>query len=336
MEEILWTSGFFNERFPAPISPLTWSLVGPLIEEFALRDPLRFLGYPQAETLRLVKFWRGHPYANVMAFQIFYKVFPDWILPEDTYRYFPDGDASVRKHAPYPTWVDAPRFIFCLLRAFSSDPFNVSPLSNYQHWARYIQKLDHRVNELRERLNTLHDAGTREIFSALKETETIHRNFLRIHRWSLMDADLTFGLLKRLSRAWINAEQGDEIAARLVADVPNKTMEIDAALRKLNSEFKIQNSDYQAFLAEHGHRSFSLDIAVPTFAEAPEQIARLQITDSRRQTVDFSSSLNLHPSSFVLPRSPGCRWMQGKVIPPAFWLTLSRLCGPPLPVSEQG
>jgi phosphohistidine swiveling domain-containing protein len=295
MEEILWTSGFFNERFPAPISPLGWALVGPLILDIALRDPLRFLGYPQSETVPLVKFWRGHPYSNALAFQIFYKVFPDWILPEDTYRYFVDGDASIRKHAPYPTWVDAPRFVFSLLRAFFSDPFNVSPLSNYRHWARYICEHDHRVEKLRERLAALRNADTREIFSALEETENIHRAFLRIHRWSLMDADLTFGLLKRLTRAWISAEQGDEIAARLVADVPNKTLQVDQALHEL------ANSKFQLFLAEHGHRSFSLDIAVPTFAEEPEQVMRLMQStkDPRPQTENLLPSSVLRPRSFV-------------------------------------
>ncbi|MCI0477112.1 MAG: hypothetical protein L0Y55_12755, partial [Anaerolineales bacterium] len=53
---------------------------------------------------------------------------------------------------------------------------------------------------------------------------------------------------------------------------------------------------------EHGHRSFSLDIAVPTFAEEPEQVARLlQMTDDeRRKTEDEDqlSSFILHPSSF--------------------------------------
>ena len=99
-DEVLWTSGFFNERFPAPVSPLGWSLIGPLIEELALRDPLRYLGYPGAETVPLTRVWHGHPYANALAFQIFYKVFPDFILPEDAYRYFPNGDAGIRKRAP--------------------------------------------------------------------------------------------------------------------------------------------------------------------------------------------------------------------------------------------
>ena len=280
-DDILWTSGFFNERFPAPISPLGWSLIGPLIEEIALRDPLRFLGYPHAQTIPLTRLWCGHPYANAFAFQIFYKVFPDSILPEDAYRYFPDGDVRLRQRAPYPTWVDAPRFLFSLLYTFFSDPFNVSPLNNYRHWARYTREHDRRVAALRARFDELAHAEPRDIFSALRETENIHRAFLRIHRWSLIDADLAYRLLKRLVGS-------NDVAARLVADVPNKTMQVDAALRAIaNNQLPITN-----FLAEHGHRSFSLDIAVPTFAEVPEQVTRL--VDAMK-----GEERNINDSSFI-------------------------------------
>jgi pyruvate,water dikinase len=298
--EIVWTSGFFNERFPAPISPLGWSLIGPLIEELALRDPLRFLGYPDAATIPLTRLWHGHPYANALAFQIIYKCFPDSVLPEDAYRYFPAGNTRLRQHAPYPRWIDAPRLVFALFRAFLSDPFNVSPLSNYAHWARYTRAHDRRVATLRAQYDELAQAAPRALFAALRDAARAHRDLLRIHRWSLMDADLTFGLLKRLARAWIDRARANEIAARLVAGAPNKTLEVDAALRAMTSDkWQMTNTAMQAFLAEHGHRSFSLDIATPTFAEEPAQIARvLQTTDNRRQTIEENSSLIRHPSSF--------------------------------------
>jgi rifampicin phosphotransferase len=286
--EILWTSGFINERFPAPVSPLGWSHIGPFIEELGLRDPLRCLGYPHADTIRLARLWHGHPYANANAFQIFYKVFPDFFLPEDTYRYFPDGDVSLRQRAPYPRWIDSPRLLFSLLRAFLSDPFNVSPLNNYRHWARYTREHDARMAALRARCDALTHTEPHEIFDALRDAERLHRGVLRIHRWSLTDADLTFGLLKRLVAAWIDRAHADDIAARLVADVPNKTMEVDAALREIgNARLEIGDWRLQAFLAEHGHRSFSLDIAAPTFAEEPEQVERLlraTTTDDRPTT----------------------------------------------------
>ncbi|MBM3127987.1 MAG: hypothetical protein FJ009_05040 [Chloroflexi bacterium] len=315
--EILWTSGFINERLPAPISPLGWSHLAPFIEELALRDPLRCLGYPAAETIPLTRLWHGHPYANARAFQIFYKIFPDSILPEDASRYFPDGDSALRKHAPYPRWRDAPRVIVSLLRAFLADPFNVSPLHNYRHWARYTREHNAGIAALRARVDALSRDDARAIFDALRAAENLHRGVLRIHRWSLSDADLAFGLLKRLIAAWIDREHANEIAARLVADVPNKTLEVDAALRELAGVCHVERSETSrkehgetlrcaqsdklvAFLAEHGHRSFSLDIAVPTFAEAPEQITRLlQTTADRRPPTDNDvSSFIFHLSSF--------------------------------------
>lgn len=290
--EILWTSGFINERILAPISPLGWSLVGSFIEELALRDPLRFLGYPDAETIPLTRLWHGLPYANARAFQIFYKVFPDWILPEDAYRYFPAGDVALRRRAPYPRRRDAPRVVRALFRAFLADPFNVSPLHNYRRWARYTREHDAQIAALRAQLGTLAHAPPRQIFAALDEAKRTSRGVLRIHRWSLMHADLTFGVLKRLARAWLDRDHAGDIAARLVADVPNKTLEVDAALRQLSMDNCPSSIDH--FLKEHGHRSFSLDIAVPTFAEAPAQVARLaQMTADRRPTTDVSS--------FVLP-----------------------------------
>jgi phosphohistidine swiveling domain-containing protein len=282
-EEILWTSGFINERFPAPVSPLGWSLVGAFIEELALRDPLRFLGYPHAETIPLTRLWRGHPYVNVEAFQIIYKIFPDFILPEDAYRYFPDGDVALRKRASYPRWYDLPRFFLSLLYAFFSDPFNVSPLNNYRHWEKFTRKYDAGIAKLRARVDAMTNADPREIFAVLREVEALHRGVLRIHRWSLLDADLSFGLLRRFV--------GGERAAQWVADVPNKTLEVDADLRSLPRE---------QFLAKHGHRSFSLDIAAPTFAEEPGQVERLtSMIDERQMTKDEGtlSSFVFRPSS---------------------------------------
>ncbi len=322
--EILWTAGFFNERFPAPISPLAWSVLGPLIEDIALRDPLRYVGYPAAETIALTRLWQGHPYSNVQAFQIFYKVFPDFLLPEDAYRYFPDGAVGLRKQAPYPSSLFSPRFIISILCAFLSDPLNFSPWHNYRNWERYTLQHDRRVAALRAQLDTLKQAEPQQIFHALAEADRAHRDLLRIHRWSLMHADLTFGLVKRLTRRWIDRPRGDEVAAQIVRNVSNKTMEVDAALHQLAAlardvlpqvatwgEFiqrasPAANEAFKAFLAEHGHRSFSLDIALPTFADDPNQVLRLlQMMEGAQQNGQGEE----RAPSAAAPRSFGQRWM---------------------------
>ncbi|MBI5649761.1 MAG: hypothetical protein HZC40_04830 [Chloroflexi bacterium] len=289
--KILWTSGFINERILAPISPLGWSHIGPLVEELALREPLRYLGYPDAEKIPLTRLWRGHPYANALAFHIFYKVFSDFFLPDDVHRYFLDGDVNARKAAPYPASIFSPRFLISILRAFLREWRTISPWHNYRTWAREVRDQDARVEALRAQLPALHNADPRALFAALRAIEALHRRVLRIHRWSLLHADLTYGLLKRIA--------GNEIAARAVAGVPNKTLEVDAALRQWSRAItrlpeneqpaKASNpsdSALNAFLAEHGHRSFSIDIAVPTFADDPAQIARLlaQVSASPART----------------------------------------------------
>lgn len=325
-DEILWTAGFFNERFPAPVSPLAWSMLGPLIEAIALRDPLRYLGYPDADKIPLTRLWRGHPYANALAFQIFYKLFPDFLLPEDTFRYFPDGDAGVRKRAAYPRSIFSPRLIFSMLRAFLSDLQNFSPLSNYRAWAHYTREHDRRVAALCARFDALARAEPPEILATLREAEHAHRDLLRIHRWSLTHADLTFGLLKRLTRAWIDRKRAGEIAARLVAGTTNKTLEVDTALRDLAAhardalehtatfqefmEYAEQDTReaFTAFLFKHGHRSFSLDIAVPTFADAPMQVVWL-MRDAGESPKTKDEGL-----SFVrLPSSRSQRWLLNAV-----------------------
>lgn len=315
-DEILWTAGFFNERFPAPVSPLAWSMLGPLIEAIALRDPLRYLGYPDADKIPLTRLWRGHPYANALAFQIFYKIFPDFLLPEDTYRYFRDSDTSIRKRAPYPRSLFSPRLIFSMLRAFLSDPHNFSPLSNYRKWAHYTREHDRRVAALRAQFAALARAEPHEIFAALREAERAHRDLLRIHRWSLTHADLMYGLLKRLTRVWLDPERASEIAAQMVVGMPNKTLEVDAALRDLAArargarehaatfqelmEYATQDTReaFTAFLFKHGHRSFSLDIAISTFADEPMQVVWLmRDADESPKTKDEGLSFVRRPSS---------------------------------------
>jgi len=128
----------------------------------------------------------------------------------------------------------------------------------------------------------------------------MQRALLRIHRWSLIDADLTFGLLRHLARAWIDHERGGDMAAKMVADVPNKTMEVDDALREMPLE---------QFMAEHGHRSFSLDIAEPTFAEEPEKVTRMKGATrdrfARRRTASRDENI---PSLLVARSDPSSFW----------------------------
>ncbi|RLC83141.1 MAG: hypothetical protein DRI61_00275, partial [Chloroflexi bacterium] len=101
-EDELWCNGFFNERFSEPLSPLGWSIIKPLVEELAFRDPLRYMGHRHPEELRVTRLYYGRPYVNLRVFQMIYKPFPDFLLPEGARGYFPNRDARMRKEVPFP------------------------------------------------------------------------------------------------------------------------------------------------------------------------------------------------------------------------------------------
>jgi phosphohistidine swiveling domain-containing protein len=272
-DDHLWTGGYLNERFPRPVSPLGWSVVGGLTEELALRDPLRYLGCRHTDRLPLTKLYRGHPYANAAAFQMFYKVFPDALVPEDTYRYFPDGDVSLRKKAPYPCCLLDPRFIVSMLWHFIREPANWSPLHNYRHWARFVLRHQAVMENIAQRLcaKDVEEGTPKELWGIVEELQSWHRELLGIHRWSLTAADLTLAVLRQIVR-------NGESFSRLLTGLPNKSIEMDCALYDLRDsagENDLQSPPWQDFLARYGHRSFSLDIYYPTFADDPTQVGHL-------------------------------------------------------------
>jgi pyruvate,water dikinase len=272
-DDHLWTGGYLNERFPQPVSPLGWSIVGGLTEELAFRDPLRYLGYRHFNQLPLTKLYRGHPYTNVTVFQILYKIFPDGLVPDDAARYFPNGDTGLRKQVPYLCCLLDPRFIGSMLCHFAREPAKWSPLHNYRHWARFAARHEGAMAGLGERVETATDLN--DLWAIVEAAERWNRDLLGIHRWSLMAADLTVPLLGRLVGYWVSTERQSELSARLLSALPNKSMELDQALRQLEGAASLRAADLRDFLAEYGHRSFSLDIRHPTFADEPEQVLRL-------------------------------------------------------------
>jgi phosphohistidine swiveling domain-containing protein len=272
-DDHLWTGGYLNERFPQPVSPLGWSIVGRLVEGLAFRAPLRFLGYGHTDRLPITKLYRGHPYTNVAVFQILYKAFPDALVPDDAVRYFPDGDTSLRKKVPYPCCLFDPRFIASMLWHFSREPTNWSPLHNYRHWARFAARHETAMVTLVQQLQDAADLD--DLWAIVEAAQRWNRELLGIHRWSLMAADLAVPLLRRLVGRWVSRERQAVLCSQLLSGLPNKSLEMDRALRQLAEEPGPGTTGWRDFLTAYGHRSFSLDIYHPTFSDAPEQVSRL-------------------------------------------------------------
>ena len=275
-ERDIWTAGFLNERFPAPVSPLGWSLARELLEELAFRDPLRYLGVRDTERLRITRLYRGHPYVNLFVFQTLYRILPASLLPEDAARYFPGGAAELRLQAPYPRSVFDPRFLLSMLRHFAFQPAVWSPWHNHRVWAAFVPRHELRTQELHGQLRCLRDSGGshREVLTVIARAQELSSELLAIHRWSLTWADLTYGLVVRLLRKHVGREEALRLSALLVSGLPNRSKELDSALRAL-ARLRGAPGFGEAladFLGRYGHRSFGLDIFCPPFADYPQQV----------------------------------------------------------------
>jgi phosphohistidine swiveling domain-containing protein len=318
-DKYLWTSGFLNERFSEPVSPLGWSVVRELLEELAFREPLRYMGYPQADSLPVTKLYRGHPFVNGTVFQVLYKPFPDFVLAEDAYRYFPGGDTSLRKKASYPPSIFAPRLLLSLLRAFLGDPQNWSPWHNYRQWAGFTAEHQREMAAIAEQVQRLREtdggASPEALWQVIEQAQELNSKLLALHRWSLTHADLTYTLLRKLAAAWLGEKQGTGVCAALVLGLPNKSLQVDRELQKLA---QVPPEDYQvalaAFLARYGHRSFSLDIYRPNFVADPAQVTELVagLVDGKAE-LDIENGARQREAAYSLVRKSVARGLIGRL-----------------------
>ena len=278
-DDSIWTAGFLNERFSAPVSPLGWSVVRELLEELAFRDPLRYLGMKDVKQLRITRLYRGHPYVNMFVFQTLYKVFPTALLPEDAHCYFPDGKTGLRLEVQYPQSLFDPRFLFSMVRHFIQEPAIWSPWHNYRAWAAFAARHDERSQQLETEFQALRagDGTMQAIWESIEKAQQLNAELLALHRWSLTCADLAFTLLYRLLQVYAGPGEALKLCTSLVTGLPNKSVELDFALRALarQQDTPAFAEALMDFLAHYGHRSFSLDIYHPSFADAPEQVIRL-------------------------------------------------------------
>ncbi|MGQ9584883.1 MAG: PEP/pyruvate-binding domain-containing protein [Anaerolineae bacterium] len=282
----LWTAGFVNERFQRPVSPLGWTLICPLLEDMAFRDPLRYLGIHDLDGQAILRLRRGHPYVDMRVFQHLYKVFPDWLLPEDAGRYFPGGDVGMKRQVPHPRgWWD-PALWISLARTLLKEGSLCSPWHNHRRWMAFERSCAARLEELAGRRQGA--AGLPEaLWNLVEEAQALNRQLLAIHRWSLTLADVLYTLLRRACHRLAGKEEGARLAAAWVADVQTVSVQANQALADL-ARLCQQEGGAQAlrgsgpaaaalekFLKRYGHRSFSLDLSIPPFAEDLGQVEAL-------------------------------------------------------------
>lgn len=289
--ERLWTAGFVNERFPQPVSPLGWTLIRPLLEELAFRQPLAYLGVHDLDGREVLRLYRGHPYVDVQVFQHLYKVFPDFLLPEDAARFFPQGEVALRRKVARPRGLWDPALWASLARALVREWPMWSPWHNYRRWMSFEGACSRRLKSLEEELErtTARPSGERlrALWRLVEAGQALNRELLTIHRWSLTLADVLYTLLRRICLRLAGPREGAELAAALVADVETVSVRMNRALEDLAALCREEGGVHalqgtgpaahalEHFLRRYGHRSYSLDIYVPPFGDDRSQVASL-------------------------------------------------------------
>jgi len=332
----LWTAGFLNERFPQPVSPLGWTVIRPHLEELAVREPLRMLGIAPGPA-PVTRLWLGRPYFNAELLAALYRVFPGWLLPEDAARYFPGGDPAFRRRlGRRPN----------LLRLTASALVTVggwNPAVHLADWQRFAARYRAAMGRLRAAAEALGPAsgeeGVRARLRLAGEVQAWNGALLRRHRWSLLHAEAWYTLLRRAA-ARIRPGEGEAWAAAWVRRGDDVTCEFNRLLEAaaLAGEPGLKASLRRRLLTEFGHRSFSLDIARPTVAEALEDYLAAARSRPAVGAAEISPapppSLWLRPLAELARRFMGLReaqrhhWQMGLALLRRLYLGVGRLLSP--------
>lgn len=242
----LWTRRFIGERFPGGVTPLTWSIVGPALTWFIAypETSRRYLGGDPP--LRVVN---GHPYVNVTVFRHLIFKAPGAAPPRFMLDFFPpeEEEAFTHRHAAAP---DLAVYASIFRTTFAERRwrrFRWNPATNVRAWDVFRRGLPTRLAGL----------SACSLSDLLSHTDTILRDYIKIHVTSLLFANMSFEMLApTLSEA-----QRDVILRPWGGSI---TRRVDAELGDVGRGSR----SMQQFLTDHGHRSrASWEIWAPRLAE---------------------------------------------------------------------
>ncbi len=261
-EQMCWTNYFFAERFPQPVSPLSWSILGKYIEKRAFLEPLAYLGVHEFEQGQALRLFYGRPYTSLRAFQLLYRSVPDFLLPEDKKPLLTTQDLS---RPASGAWFSA-----LLSIARQDDHWLIG--RHKLKWQRFKKRYLARLEEIKGM--DLDKLSRQELFGLIDRLEDLTDDYLSIHRWSLTYADILYQLLRLACRKWLD-DKDNRLAASLITSLEgNPTVELNAALWELSRQPKgnAYKAELDSFLERYGHCANNLDLSCPRWREDPKYI----------------------------------------------------------------
>ena len=267
----MYTNYFFAERFSGPVSPLGWSLICSNLEKNAFREPLWFLGQDRLAKQRpLTALFSGHPYTRVEVFQTLYSVIPLRFISED--KKWALG-LTARKQV---WWVQLLYALPFLLTRLIGQNLDWLPFFHLHKWHIFSSSCTTRLKVIDDKIKS--KPSYYGLLALLNETKELGDLFLSLHRWSITFADLYYELLLKYITIlqMSEAENPVLLLQKLLAGLPgNQTVQANhhlAGMAENDPNGSNSTKVWDEFFALFGHRSESLDIYHPTWAESRDFI----------------------------------------------------------------
>jgi phosphohistidine swiveling domain-containing protein len=243
------TSWFFDQRFTEPISPLTRTSLLPLVLRMSVEEPLRLRGESIPDPL--VWDYAGQVYIHLDAYQRLLRGVPRWLLTPDLRQIFPAG---MQWNGPFPTLSLARSGVRLVWRE------RTQVFGNIRHWDRFAAGLSGQLSAIPNPPASDAEAW----LAAWGQLDTLSASFLRIHRWSIVLADIAWNTFRVWTR-WLPAPLRRRLYASVQDRVRLVTSEANTAWEEVRADdgAKAQTDFRERF----GHRSDSLDYTTPTWAE---------------------------------------------------------------------
>ncbi len=262
-----WSRQMLIERYPDPLTPLTWSALSSTF--FAsMAATLRSLGGELPADVPMIRLIHGRAYVNVTAFQQGMQSLPlrPPVASSDPGDAGDDapGDGDAARTRPTAAMASAALGLVRLV------------LGTHRDWERrlpgYVERITAGASTRWE------ERSTAQLLATRQTSADALIPMLDNHARAIVAADLTLQLLGGITRRWLADEDQSVVLALLSGLTGNLTVQTNRELWQL-AQIDPSSTEFEAglanFLERYGHRSPRYEFNHPTWREDPSQVREL-------------------------------------------------------------
>jgi phosphohistidine swiveling domain-containing protein len=274
------TAWFYDERFRAPLTPITRSTLMQLIFKSSLQDPVQMSGGTASPAD--VFYYGGRPYVPHRFYKQMFAGTPLFMLTPYLRQLFPNHCRCDHQRPTISQTISS-----IARKALSLVATAPQWLWNRHAWNRFKADLDREIPSLRR----LPSPASPNWFEHWRSLDRWNERFLVIHRWSILLADYSNTALQFLLRL-LPSRYASSLNGRFIAGLNLPTAEANSALVAVVHDGPSAQAE---FMERFGHRAESLDYSQSRWAE------RFEGAGSSERFL-FLNSVQVDPARAKRPR----------------------------------